>query len=369
MVRQQDVSAVVTIATVTVAIVTYESNDNLWRVIQSIVNSPTAPANAIKFSILIIDNSQRATAKAVFEQAIQTYASINIEYLTTPQNNMGLARSVAIEHSKTEWVAFVDSDCVVGCNWLLNLLTAFHREKSKNQKLCAVGGSNCAPSDQSDFYAAVELMKKVIWGNLNSTQLKVTTWGKKDKYVDHLSTTNVLYERQAVLNVGNFSVLNKVVGEDLDLNFRLKKAGGVLLYTPQARVLHYESATLSKWSERAFRFGQAQVHLIFNQGWSHILNRRVLWPNIFVLLFCSCIILAATDFRFIFLPLFYATFIFASSLLLCLVCERPKLTVLVTKLFFISHFCYAFGQHWAVIKKIRAVLMSKTLVREANEFS
>lgn len=351
------------VAVVTVAIVTFESNENLRRALQSVV----ASLERKDVSLLIVDNSQSASAKIVFDEATLMNPNLEINYLMTPQNNMGLARKIAIEHSKTEWVAFIDSDCVVGKNWLTNLMAAFERVKNKNVKVCAVGGVNYAPPDQCDFYSALELMKKVIWGNLNSTQLTTTDC---DKYVDHLSTTNVLYERRAVLDVGNFSESTQAVGEDLDLSYRLRIAGRCLIYTPDATVQHFESTSLTDWAKRAFRFGQAQANLVFNGGWSHVLNRRVLWPNVFLGLMIISLILATVNFNFIYLPAIYIFFVFLSSFLLCFLYSRTRLTLLLTKLFFVSHFSYALGQHWVVLKKLKSLLLRfNRHTKEANEFS
>lgn len=359
-------------AMVTVAIVTFECNAGLRRVIQSLLrsNATLAAAGRVAYTILIVDNSPKSSAKIIFEEfaglflaTANGHPAIKIEYLQSPQNNMGLARRLAIEHSDTEWVAFVDSDCVVGDGWLSSLMVELQLAKRQDARVCAVGGANVAPADECDFYAALSLMRKVFWGHLYTVQLQA---GRARKEVDHLSTTNVLYERQAVIDVGNFSVSNKDVGEDIDLSCRLRKGGGRLLYTPHATVLHYEAATLPAWAARAFRFGQAQVNVILNNNWAHALNRRVVWPNTFMILFFLSLAAGLTvNIKFIFFAAGYLLFIIGSSLALCVASGRSRLTWLLVKLFLVSHFGYALGQTWAAIKDLQLNLHLK----ESNELS
>ena len=72
----------------------------------------------------------------------------------------------------------------------------------------------------------------------------------------------MLVRRASFEAVGGFDESFSVDNNDLDLCLRLWASGGRVLFTPESRVLHRESATRRKWrkpaEERAFldRWGE-----------------------------------------------------------------------------------------------------------------
>ena len=76
--------------------------------------------NLFSFSIIIIDNDYRKSAKrTVMRIAEKSLLSIN--YYCEPQKNISLARNKAIRESNGDFVVFIDDDELPVTDWLLHL--------------------------------------------------------------------------------------------------------------------------------------------------------------------------------------------------------------------------------------------------------
>jgi GT2 family glycosyltransferase len=57
------------------------------------------------------------------------------------------------------------------------------------------------------------------------------------------SASSAFYRRDGLLRIGGFPESFGAYFEDVDVSFRLRRAGGVVMYEPKARVLHHVSAS------------------------------------------------------------------------------------------------------------------------------
>lgn len=319
---------------VTVAILTYNNNDELRRCVFSIIEGVELPPS----EILVVDNSENGSAISVVEE----FSKFKIRCIRSPKNNLGYARGMAVENAQYEMIAFLDSDCVAPKNWLGDLANAFNG----NPKIGAVGSGNCPPGG-SPFRDSLALMRKVYWGHLRSTQQRMFPTVCQ---VDHLPTTNVLYSKKAVLEVGNFSSENARVGEDLDLSFRLKRRGYDLIYVPNAIVDHYEKEKLLAWVSRVFRFGQAQIDLLFKYRKSSLINQRIVIPIVFLMCVLSSLLFQHPVSTIFFSS--YFAFVFFTSMILCILNRKLECMGLLPILLVSAHFTYPVGQIFSFFKNL-----------------
>lgn len=351
-------------APVTVAILAYKNNEKLRQAIASVLaQEPRLPA-----SLIVVDNDSEQSAKAT----VESFECKEIQYRVGFQNNIGYARQLVVTEASTPYVAFLDSDCAAPSHWLEVLYEAMRLARANNEKVAAVGGSNGPPQNGHRFYSLITMMRQVPWGHLNSLQLKTP---RHAEVTDHLPSTNVLYVREAVQAVGSFSAQNEKFGEDLSISHRLRQKGYQLLYTPGAKVEHYESDNFRDWSQRAFRFGRAQLNLVFQGGKSHLLNRRVVWPTFFILLQIMFAGLAFFKPQWAWGVLGYVLFLFFTCMTLCWQNKKPTLVLSLMFLFAVSHFAYPAGQIYEVYfqlkKRVSVWIFTKTFgpaVRWAQNF-
>jgi len=87
----------------------------LDRLIQALETLDTA--GMFTFSVLIVDNDARMSARDTVEKAKQTY-DLKIAYLVESEQNISLARNKAVENAKGDFIAFIDDDEFPDSGWL-----------------------------------------------------------------------------------------------------------------------------------------------------------------------------------------------------------------------------------------------------------
>lgn len=157
--------------------------------------------------------------------------------------NRSGACNVGLKHAKGEYVAFTDADCIVDKNWLKNSLKYF------KDKVVGVGGTNITPKDDSIFAKAVGFIfstKFLTGGSAHGALLK------KPTEITSLPGCNAIYKAN-VLKKGFDEKL--ITAEDTEVNYRIKKAGGKLLYAPDVFVYHYRRSTPKSFWKQIYRYG------------------------------------------------------------------------------------------------------------------
>ncbi len=150
----------------------------------------------------------------------------------------GAARNIGWRAASTEWIWFIDADCVVADRALDRLLEAVATQAAADG-ISGVGGSyaNAVPDS---------LLAGLIHAEIR--QRHEAMGGR----TDYLGSFNVLYRRDALLEVGGFdeSWVNgpgAPGGEDADLSYRLSAAGHRLLFRSDARVAHHHPVSLWRY--------------------------------------------------------------------------------------------------------------------------
>jgi mycofactocin system glycosyltransferase len=144
-----------------------------------------------------------------------------------------------------EVLAFIDSDCTASEQWLKELVTVF-----ADREVAAVGGwvDGFYQSSALDRYEAV--MSSLNLGRRERS-------GQQGSDTFYLPSCNLLVRREAFRRAGGFRVELKV-GEDVDLTWRLRDAGGKILYRPQGTVWHAHRSRLSAFLKRRFEYGTSE---------------------------------------------------------------------------------------------------------------
>lgn len=329
-------------AAVTVAILTYKNNHELLRCLNALVQSKfDAPVE-----ILIVDNSKNQDALEIYEMFKKAHLRMSWQYIHLEENSLGLARRRAVELAKSPCLAFIDSDCVVNEHWLSQMLHELTKLNSLDPKIIAVGSGNDQPRDHHTFYDLIRIMKSTYLGHINSTQMALKNQNTR---VDHLSTCNVIYVRAALLAAGNFSEAFSRYGEDIEMSRRLIAQGFQLYYTPNCVVKHYDKTHFLDWVRRVFRFGRAQIKLVFRGHRNHLLNRRILMPMALSLLIWVDL---THDYNWPTSGFFTLTYVFTCMAFIfrsCIQARRIDLFFQSLVLLIASHFFYILGQYFEFI--------------------
>jgi len=159
-------------------------------------------------------------------------------------------RNQGVQEARGQWIAFVDSDCVVTPGYFSAILAALDRGEAR------------AFAGRVEFRGA----ENVVWRVVAATQLvspEAQTAGEGE--VAWCATANLIIERRLFLALGGFdeSLPFRLGGDDVDLGLRLQQSGNALRVLPDALVVHPKEA----WSRlgaiipRTWRWGRIEYHL------------------------------------------------------------------------------------------------------------
>ena len=260
-----------------------------------------------EFEVIIVDGHSR-------DNTVSIARKYGCKILFENKGTISYARDLGVKHALGEFVAFTDADCVVDKNWLKELEKCFI-----NDKIAAVGGPNVTPPDDSDFAKCAGLVLET----LSKAGARYGLSGGEVREIYHNPTCNVMYRKVVLDEVGGFNH-NLVTVDDEELDYRIRKKGYKIMYTPYAVVYHYRRPNWRKFAKMAYQYGVGRMQAIklhSDMGkWFHFV------PSI--MLICFSLLVLLSIFGYINYYLIYyilAAYVLFLLLLSVIVCSRSKL--------------------------------------------
>jgi cellulose synthase/poly-beta-1,6-N-acetylglucosamine synthase-like glycosyltransferase len=241
---------------------------------------------------------------------------------------VGGARQVGVENAYGDYIAFTDSDCIPDKQWLEMLLMGCE------PGIVGVGGG-IKNIGNGIWEESIALALNSFLGSANSVQDRLFT---KKKFVRSISGCNSLYRKSYIEKIGGFNVKYRF-NEDTDLNKRIAKFG-LLLYTPDAIVLHNQSRNLRQFAKRMFYFG-------YGRGMSKIFDLQVL-PPVSLIFIALCLVF----FPIIFfaLVIIYAVIILFFSSYIAYKNRKFRYFMTLPIIFLFEHSMYSIGFWYGILK-------------------
>jgi GT2 family glycosyltransferase len=188
-------------------------------------------------SLLVIDNSTDGSAAPVC-------ARFPVRMVHEPRAGLDIARNRGIAESRTEVVAFTDDDALADTRWVGTIADAFAR----NPELSALTGlvlpASLETEAQRRFEAYLGFARGFERGWHHAPRSRIAPIVATHGNTGRLGTgANMAFRRSALLRIGGFDPAldaGTAAGGagDLELFFRILKAGGLLVYEPAALVRH-----------------------------------------------------------------------------------------------------------------------------------
>ena len=292
--------------------------------------------------IVVVDNNSQ---DKTLELADQILKKLNLQFtlLKRQENNLAEARNDILLTSKTRWVYMFDADCRLDAQTWPQLISQW----TDNPKIAAWAGSQkfCP---MFEVLVLLDEMRNSYLGHFGSAQMRLSG---DAQFLEHVSTTHILYNKMAVLEVGGFNSRLKSSAEDLDLSLRLRKKGFQLHFNPQSYLWHDLAKTWSGWATKAFRNGVWQTRLIAYN--SEILKTRRPWPGI-LLFFVPLVPVQVLITGFV---TYFATILFLSLSAKI----KFKLKLKLFALFLMTHILYAVGEMAGVILAFKDSILNRRL--------
>lgn len=238
----------------TVVVITVDRPDDVRRCLASFHGDLPATCDAV-----VVDASRtNDTEKVVGEFA-------GVRYLRSPVRNLCAQRNLGIRASDKNLVVFLDDDAIAQPGWLRELLASFD-----DPGIWAVGGAiheeglTLVPADSKPQMTA------------NGPKQTITNWQTSEKTeVLNVEGGNMAIRREALLKIGGFdeNLQRSRTGEAVEMSVRLRRAGGRILYNPQAAVQHCPGPTSSIYGYTRSSFDRRFLYWIGrNHAYSNTKN-------------------------------------------------------------------------------------------------
>jgi cellulose synthase/poly-beta-1,6-N-acetylglucosamine synthase-like glycosyltransferase len=220
--------------------------------------------------IIVIDDASTDRTKEILS------GFSRIQVLSGGHQGPSAARNRALKLAKGEFVAFTDADCIVPPEWLKELMRGF-----ESDLIAGVGGIQKPRQDASEMELVVDQVFNLLGFVANYSRKKPQLG-----LIDHNASCNVIYRKSVLIQLGGFDEA-LWPGEDVELDYRIIKAGYRLVQNPNVAVCHKRPNNFAQFNAMMYKYGQAQAYLVLRYGPFRKIHFIPFALPIAMLLFCS----------------------------------------------------------------------------------
>lgn len=159
---------------------------------------------------------------------------------------LSVARNTGARLATGSILAYTDDDCIAEPDWLTRLAGGFDEKK-----WVAVGGPNIPPTPRNRTEAIV--------ASAPGAPVHVLL---DDEEAEHLPGCNLAIRKAALEAIGGFRPQYHAAGDDVDVCWRLREAGGLLRYVPGAMVWHHRRYQARAYLRQQAGYGAAEALLM-----------------------------------------------------------------------------------------------------------
>jgi glycosyltransferase involved in cell wall biosynthesis len=230
---------------ITVAICTRNRAARLRSVLNSM--SRMIVPNDLDWELCIVDNGSSDETREIIESFSE---ELPVRYLLESQPGISHARNLAVEEAHGDYICWTDDDVEVDSQWLIAYAAAFVRHPE-----AAVFGGRILPrlepptpawfTESMNSWPLQALLAARDFGDeilpLSFATKTVPWWAnaalRMTEQKQHLYDTNL-----------GVSPLQRRLGEEADVTFKILRGGGVGWWVPEAKVNHIIPAHRQTWA-------------------------------------------------------------------------------------------------------------------------
>lgn len=201
-----------------------------------------------QYEVIVIDNNSSDDTRSVLEQKAKKYS--NFRFGVQGKPGAAATRNAGLRMAKNELILFIDDD-VQAERILIQAHLDCHR---KNPGASVIGSVTIPWGDTTDPFLRYLRDHRI---------LNPYTPSKGPIDFSYYHTCNVSTPTNVLLKVGGFNEGFRIYGmEDIELGYRLESAGSRMVFSPEARAVHYRFPGYQDFIERCEQAGYSLGQLI-----------------------------------------------------------------------------------------------------------
>lgn len=198
------------------------------------------------FEVLVIEDG--STLKC--DEVCKNYeGKLNLHYYFKPNSGRSETRNYGMDRATGNYFIIFDSDCIMPENYV-----ELVKKHLNTSYVDCYGGPDAADRSFNDMQKAISysMTSFMTTGGIRGGTKNVKKFSPRSF---NMGISKEVYER-----VGGYK---NMIGEDIDLSFRIKEAGFKSQLFPEAHVYHKRRVSLKKFFRQVNTFGKAR--LLLNQ--------------------------------------------------------------------------------------------------------
>ena len=192
------------------------------------------------YEVIVVDDGSTDSVPEIAK------ASSAVRYERQDHAGLSVARNLGLRLARGEIVAYTDDDCMADEDWLSHLAMAFD-----DPQWVAAGGPNIPPPPRN----LTEAIVAAAPGGPSHVLLN-------DEEAEHLPGCNLAIRKSALEAIGGFRPQFMAAGDDVDVCWRLREAGGKLKFVPGAMVWHHRRFSVRAFLRQQRGYGWAEALLM-----------------------------------------------------------------------------------------------------------
>jgi glycosyltransferase involved in cell wall biosynthesis len=210
------------------------------------IESQTVPRD--QYEVIVIDNDSADDTRNVLEQKGATYS--NLKYGFQEKRGAAATRNAGLRLAKNDLILFIDDDVQA----TPSLIQAHLDCHGKNSSASVIGAVTMPWGETNDPFLRYLRDHRI---------LNPYTPSKGPIDFSYYHTCNVSTPTNVLLDVGGFNENFQIYGmEDIELGYRLEKAGSRMVFAADAKAVHYRFPAYQDFVERSQQAGHSLGQLI-----------------------------------------------------------------------------------------------------------
>lgn len=273
--------------TLSIIILSFNTEKLIQSCIESLVKQYKKQLENREFEIIVVDNdSSDNTVTSLKKSSLASYIT-----LIENKENSGFSKgnNIGVKHAKGKYVLFLNSDTQIQDQGLVEMVEYFQN----HPKVGILGGRLKNTDDTFQASAGVfYTLPRVFLLLLGGERLgKLRFSPEKETTVDWVSGAMMMIEKAFFQKIGGFDDHIFMYMEDMELCFRVKKAGKQVIFYPACTVSHISHAS----SNRSFAIVQIYKGIVYfyqkhKSAAAYALVKGLLKTKAYVLIFLGTLL-------------------------------------------------------------------------------